>query len=92
MTVFGYLENGIPGVSIRDLFTGSHSRNRRRTCVRICMSTIPYEAPVLNEEVWNTWLAKMARQEKAAHRKLGAAVLIALSLTAIGLAVFHLGF
>ncbi len=56
------------------------------------MSTVPYEAPVLNEAVWNAWLAKMDRQEKAAHRTLGTAVLVALALAAIGFAIYHFGF
>ncbi len=69
LTAFGYLKS----LRSRDPFT-VHTPDRRDTCLTNNMQTIPYEAPVLNEEIWNAWLAKTNRQEK---------------LAAIGFAISH---
>jgi hypothetical protein len=45
------------------------------------MSTATEKAPVLDESVWNAWLAKGKRQERAAAKKatmMGGVVLAAL--------------
>jgi hypothetical protein len=53
------------------------------------MSTIPYQAPALDEAIGNAWIAKPGRQEKAAMRAMGIALVIALSLAAIAFVIYR---
>ena len=54
------------------------------------MSTIPDEAPPLNEEVWRAWLAKRTLMEEAAARTCRVTGGVILAMLALGYAIYGL--